>query len=55
MDIEEEQKYEDTIDEIIFTLENLIMEMMLSSIKRVKNSYEQTLEHCANQDDDGQF
>ena len=55
MNLEEEQKYEDTIEEIIFQLENLIMGIMLSSVKRVKSSYEQTLGHCAAQDDDGKF
>jgi hypothetical protein len=55
MNIEEEQKYEDTIEEIIFQLENLIVEMMLNSIKRVKSSYDQMLTACVNQDDDGQF
>ena len=51
MNIEEEQKYEDTIEEIILRLEDLIMEMMPNSIKRVKSSYDQMLNQPEKQDD----
>ncbi len=55
MDIDEEQKYEHTIDQIIGQLEHLIMEILLTSVKRVKSNYEQMLNHSVNQDDDFQF
>lgn len=52
MNIEEEQKYEDTIEEIIFQLETLMVEMMLNSIRRVKSTYDQMLTTpCVNPDD----
>ena len=40
MDIYDGQKYEHTIDQIIIQLENLIMDIMLTSIKRVQNNYD---------------
>jgi hypothetical protein len=40
MNIYEEQKYDHTIDQIIIQLENLIMDIMLTSIKRVQNNYD---------------
>jgi len=51
MNIEEEQKYEDTIEEIIFQLETLMVEMMLNSIRRVKSTYDQMLTQPEKQDD----
>lgn len=40
MDLYEEQKYEHTIDQIIIQLENLIMDIILTSIKRVQSNYD---------------
>ena len=40
MDIYDGQKYEHTIDQIIIQLENLIMDIMLTSIKRDQNKYD---------------
>jgi hypothetical protein len=43
MDIEAEQKYEHTIDQIIVQLENLIMDILLTSINRLNINYENLL------------
>jgi hypothetical protein len=43
MDIEAEQKYEHTIDQIIIQLENLIMDILLTSINRLNLNYESLL------------
>jgi hypothetical protein len=43
MDIEAEQKYEHTIDQIIVQLENLIMDILLTSINRLNINYERLL------------
>jgi len=41
MDLHEEQKYERTIDQIMVQFENLIMEIILTSIKRLNKDYDQ--------------
>jgi len=43
MDIETERKYEHTIDQIIVQLENLIMDILLTSINRLNINYESLL------------
>jgi hypothetical protein len=43
MDIEAERKYEHTIDQIIIQLENLIMDILLTSINRLNLNYESLL------------
>jgi len=43
MDIEAEQKYEHTIDQIIIQLENLILDILLASINRLNINYESLL------------
>ena len=40
MDIEDEYRYETTIENIIFHLEQLIADMLLASIKRLSGEYE---------------
>ncbi|GEM_PF-1456742 len=41
MDLHEEQKYERTIDQIMVQFENLIMDIILTSIKRLNKDYVQ--------------
>ncbi len=53
MDLYEEQKYERTIDQIMVQFENLIMDIILTSIKRLNKNYDQvfikaTIEKQAN-------
>ena len=43
MDIETERKYEHTIDQIIIQLENLIMDILLTSINRLNINYQSLL------------
>lgn len=43
MDIEAERKYRHTIDQIIVQLENLIMDILLTSINRLNINYESLL------------
>jgi len=41
MDLHEEEKYERTIDQIMVQFENLIMNIILTSIKRLNKDYDQ--------------
>ena len=41
MDLHEEQKYERTIDQIMVQFENLIMDIILTSIKRLNKNCDQ--------------
>jgi len=41
MDLHEEEKYERTIDQIMVQFENLIMDIILTSIKRLNKDYDQ--------------
>ena len=41
MNLHEEEKYERTIDQIMVQFENLIMEIILTSIKRLNKDYDQ--------------
>ncbi|MGB9498791.1 MAG: hypothetical protein ACKVE4_03380 [Dissulfuribacterales bacterium] len=43
MSIEDEYKYESTIEQIIFHLEQLMAELLLGSIKRLSGEYEETV------------
>ena len=43
MDIDAEQRYEHTIDQIIIQLENLILDILLASINRLNINYESLL------------
>jgi len=43
MNIDEEQRYEHTMEEIIFQFENLIMNILFVSIKKLNIDYEQVL------------
>ena len=43
MDIDAEQRYEHTIDQIIIQLENLIMDILLTAINRLNINYESLL------------
>jgi hypothetical protein len=49
MDLHEEQKYERTIDQIMVQFENLIMEIILTSIKRLNKNYDQVFIKTANE------
>ena len=42
MDMEDEYRYETTIEKIIFNLEQLIADILLVSIKRLSGEYEET-------------
>ena len=43
MVIEDEYKYESTMEQIIFHLEQLMAELLLGSIKRLSGEYEETV------------
>jgi hypothetical protein len=43
MNIEDEYKYETTMEQIIFHMEQLIAELLLGSIKRLSEEYEDTV------------
>lgn len=43
MNIEDEYRYETTIEKIIFNLEQLIADILLASIKRLSGEYEDTI------------
>jgi hypothetical protein len=43
MDIEDEYKYETTMEQIIFHMEQLVAEVLLGSIKRLTDEYEDTV------------
>ncbi|MBW2597022.1 MAG: hypothetical protein JRC93_13865 [Deltaproteobacteria bacterium] len=49
MDLYEEQKYERTIDQIMVQFENLIMDIILTSIKRLNKDYDQVFIKAANE------
>jgi len=49
MDLYEEQKYERTIDQIMVQFENLIMDIILTSIKRLNKDYDQVFVKAANE------
>ena len=49
MDLHEEQKYERTIDQIMVQFENLIMDIILTSIKRLNKNYDQVFIKTANE------
>jgi len=46
MDSEAQRKYEHTIDQIIIQLENLIMDILLTSINRLNLNYESLLHNA---------
>lgn len=48
MDLHEEQKYERTIDQIMAQFENLIMDIILTSIKRLNKDYDQVFIKATN-------
>ena len=48
MDLYEEQKYERTIDQIMAQFENLIMDIILTSIKRLNKDYDQVFIKATN-------
>ena len=50
MDLHEEQKYERTIDQIMVQFENLIMDIILISIKRLSNNCDQVFIKTANKE-----
>lgn len=43
MNVEDEYKYETTMEQIIFHMEQLIAELLLGSIKRLSEEYEETV------------
>jgi hypothetical protein len=43
MNVEDEYKYETTMEQIIFHLEQLMAELLLGSIKRLSEEYEDTV------------
>ena len=49
MDLHEEQKYERTIDQIMVQFENLIMDIILTSIKRLNKDYDQVFIKARNE------
>ena len=49
MDLHEEQKYEHTIDQIMVQFENLIMDIILTSIKRLNKDYDQVFIKARNE------
>jgi hypothetical protein len=49
MDLHEEQKYERTIDQIMVQFENLIMDIILTSIKRLNKDYDQVFIKATNE------
>jgi hypothetical protein len=49
MDLHEEQKYERTIDQIMVQFENLIMDIILTSIKRLNKNYDQVFIKATNE------
>ena len=49
MDLYEEQKYEHTIDQIMVQFENLIMDIILTSIKRLNKNYDQVFIKATNE------
>ena len=49
MDLYEEQKYERTIDQIMVQFENLIMDIILTSIKRLNKNCDQVFIKTANE------
>jgi len=49
MDLYEEQKYERTIDQIMVQFENLIMDIILTSIKRLNKNYDQVFIKATNE------
>lgn len=56
MDIEDEFKYETTIEDIVFHLEQLIADVLLSSIKRLSVEYKETvLKKTPDKEDDDKF
>jgi len=48
MDMYEEQKYEHTINQIMVQFENLIMDIILTSIKRLNENYDQVFIKATN-------
>jgi len=48
MNIEDEQRYEHTMEEILFQFENLIMNILFASIKKLNIDYEQVLTELVN-------
>lgn len=56
MDIEDEFKYETTIEDIVFHLEQLIADALLASIKRISAEYKETvLKVPPEKEDDDKF
>ena len=49
MNLHEEEKYERTIDQIMVQFENLIMDIILTSIKRLNKDYDQVFIKTANE------
>ena len=49
MELYEEQKYERTIDQIMVQFENLIMDIILTSIKRLNKDYDQVFIKARNE------
>ena len=49
MDLYEEQKYERTIDQIMVQFENLIMDIILTFIKRLNKDYDQVFIKATNE------
>jgi hypothetical protein len=49
MDLHEEQKYERTINQIMVQFENLIMDIILTSIKRLNKDYDQVFIKATNE------
>jgi len=48
MDMYKEQKYEHTINQIMVQFENLIMDIILTSIKRLNENYDQVFIKATN-------
>jgi hypothetical protein len=48
MNMDDEKRYEHTLEQIIFQLENLMMEILLAGIKRLNIDYEQVVMKLTN-------
>ena len=52
MNVEDEFKYETTIEDIVFHLEQLIADVLLASIKRLSGEYKETVLKMTNKKED---
>jgi len=55
MSIEDRYQYDATMEQIMFNLEQLIADIMLTTIKRIAGEYQETTQPNQNQSEDEPF